>query len=362
MYNPGCSTTSQAVPDMQMIQRFAMTLNISECQLEEDSSMSRTPDNSVPTWRDGYHLLNNPNSMMHVPGTYDTYTCKDCNIVLSGYKRGDPFLNEHVQSGGGKCRYITMKFRGRETDLLVLQGKLRFQRGVLAFPEYMLYAIDGYIDISGIRYCIICSCQFGENHYMACSDMSNRLKANLKDLKLPVSISETPLFMRDPRYVYRGDQLQTKSSDEHVTTDLSLLGESANMYHLPHTVDTHKCVMCKLKIKSFVENDTLLGEHIYHVYNTDRHCQYIAELYRIKQHQLMPILGEERFKKGYIAFPDTICKAAYGYTVIQGQHLCVICSAITIQGKHLPPQGHFPHCHAMTKMLTLKLEHMNLLL
>ena len=295
--------------------------------------------------------------MTHVDGTYDTYACKDCDTVLSGYKRGDPFLHEHVQSGEGKCRYIKRMFRGREGDLEVLQGKLRFQRGQLAFPAYMLYAVYGYVTISGMGYCVICSSQSGEKHYMACSDMNNRLKALLKDMKLPVVISETPLFTREPR----SDRRQTQRFDGQAATDFRVLGDSANMYHVPHTVDTHKCATCDLQIWSFVKNDTLLGEHIYHSYNTGRYCRYIADRFSTRPHKLLAIVGKERFRKGYIAFPDIISNACYGYIVVGGRTRCSVCSTMTIQGKYLPPKGHARHCHEMVQKLKQMLEHTHLL-
>ena len=70
MQNPCCSgTTPECVPEVQIIQG----------------------DPNDP---------NDPNVMKHVAGTYDTYKCTDCNIELSGCKRGDPGLKEHVLRAG----------------------------------------------------------------------------------------------------------------------------------------------------------------------------------------------------------------------------------------------------------------------
>uniref|UniRef100_A0A3B4H829 Bcl-2 Bcl-2 homology region 1-3 domain-containing protein n=1 Tax=Pundamilia nyererei TaxID=303518 RepID=A0A3B4H829_9CICH len=50
--------------------------------------------NDPPTFGSGW--LADAAGMIHIAGSYDTYKCVDCNIVLSGYKKADRSLNEHV--------------------------------------------------------------------------------------------------------------------------------------------------------------------------------------------------------------------------------------------------------------------------
>lgn len=365
MQNPGNSgATSQLVPEVQMIQGVPMIVNVSECVLDVDSNLSRNPPYTAPEdfgadLRNVYNVLNDPNVMILVPDTFDTYKCKDCNIVLSGYKRGDPHLNEHIQCGGGQCRYVKAKFRGREKELLIIQGNLRFQRGVLAFPEFMFYSKDGHVTINRTEFCVVCAYPSDEYHYSACAEMGKRLKAKLKHLKLDVPIDDTPLFTkRGPGCAYRWGDLETDSVLAYCTTDFSVLGETANMHHIPDTVDTHKCFTCSLEIQNFVQNDTLLGEHIYHKGDS---CQYIAEKFKGRRHELMLRIGKERYRKGSIAFPDTVTNADYGYTAIGRLHHCVVCSAVVLQERYLPAQGHNPHCAEMKKSLLMKLKNMKLL-
>uniref|UniRef100_A0A8C7MNS2 Bcl-2 Bcl-2 homology region 1-3 domain-containing protein n=1 Tax=Oncorhynchus kisutch TaxID=8019 RepID=A0A8C7MNS2_ONCKI len=148
---------------------------------------------------------------------------------------------------------------------------------------------------------------------MACPDIGNRVKATLKHLKVAGSIDSTPLFTsRGPEHEYRWGDLETDSSLAYGSKHFGVLGESANMYHLPNTVDTHKCFMCNLEIKNFVENDTLLGEHIFHVYNTSGRCKYLTDRYTNREDEMMLLLGKERYRRGKIAFPDSIITNSTG--------------------------------------------------
>lgn len=245
---------------------------------------------------------------------------------------------------------MKLKCRGREKELIILQGMLRFQSGLLAFPEFTLYSNDGYVTIAGTKHCIICASPPGQDHYIACPEIGNLLKTKLKHLKLAGSIDSTPLFTRrGPGHEYSWGGLEPDSALAYDTTNFGVL--------LPHTVDTHKCFMCNLEINNFVENDILLGEHIYHVYNTRGRCKYLADRYTNREDEIMLILGKERYRKGTIAFPDTIVtESAYGYTSISGLNHCVFCSALTIQGRYLPSEGHHPHCDEMTKELRMRLK------
>jgi hypothetical protein len=364
MQNPIYSgTTLECVPEVQIIQGVATVVTVFDHRLEVDSNQTITPQYTTPEncfkgRRNEYDLLKDPNVMMRVDGTYDTYKCADCNIVLSGYKRGDPGSNEHVRHGKGQCRYVKLQYRGREKELIILQGRLRFQSGMLAFPDFMLYSNDGYVTIAGTKHCIICTSPPDQDHYMACPDIGNRFKATLKHLKVAGSIDSTPLFTRrGPGHEYRWGDLETDSCLAYDTNHFGVLGESANMYHLPNTVDTHKCFMCNIEIKNFVENDTLLGEHIFHVYNTSGRCKYLTDRYTNREDEMMLLLGKERYRRGKIAFPESIItNSAYGYTSIRDLNRCVVCSALTIQGRYLPSQGHHPRCDEMTKELRTRLK------
>ena len=194
---------------------------------------------------------------------------------------------------------MKLKYRGREKELTILQGMLRFQSDMLPFPKFMLYSNDGYVTIAGTKHCMICTSPPGQDHYIACPEIGNRLKTKLKHLKLAGSIDNTPLFTRKgPVHEYSWGCLETDSSLAYdTTTNFGVLGESANMCHVPHTVDKHNCWTCKLEINSFVENDTLLGEHIYHVYNRGGHSRYFADRYTNREDEIMLILGKERYRK-----------------------------------------------------------------
>uniref|UniRef100_A0A674BFJ1 Bcl-2 Bcl-2 homology region 1-3 domain-containing protein n=1 Tax=Salmo trutta TaxID=8032 RepID=A0A674BFJ1_SALTR len=87
---------------------------------------------------------------------------------------------------------------------------LRFQSGLLAFPEFKLYSNVGYVTIAGTKHCIICASPPGQDHYIACPEIGNLLKTKLKHLKLSGSIDSTPLFTRrGPGHEYSWGALDT---------------------------------------------------------------------------------------------------------------------------------------------------------
>uniref|UniRef100_A0A8C7MJ69 Bcl-2 Bcl-2 homology region 1-3 domain-containing protein n=1 Tax=Oncorhynchus kisutch TaxID=8019 RepID=A0A8C7MJ69_ONCKI len=70
----------------------------------------------------------------------------------------------------------------------------------------MLYSNDGYVTIAGTKHCMICKSPPGQDHYIACPEIGNRLKTKLKHLKLAGSIDSTPLFTwKGPGHEYTLD-------------------------------------------------------------------------------------------------------------------------------------------------------------
>lgn len=303
-------------------------------------------DRGALSQRSEYDVLNDPDIMIRINGTYDTYQCLDCNMVLSAFKRGDPGFKDHLWHGGGQCRYFQIKYAGRVEELDVSKGELRFQKGFLALPQFILSAVNGYVLIARNRYCIVCASPDYLHHqfHSACAEMARRLTVSLKYLTLDVQIDSAPLF-----------------SPLRLINNFSVLGESANMYHLPNTVDRHKCFDCKVEIGDFVVNDTLLGEHIYHVYNRGGRCPYLEKKFENQQDELMAILGKERYRRGLIAFESSVTKAEYGFTVFNRQRRCLVCSALTTQIMHVPTLGHYPHCNQMKHAIVKMLQNMKLL-
>lgn len=234
-------------------------------------------DGKIIITEDHHKWMANPNNMKHVSGTCDTYRCKDCDIALSGYKRGDPKLDVHVYKdilNGGKCEYIRSKFRGREKELVVLKGTLRFQHGHMAFPEYMMYAKHMYITIADTKYCVVCASNGAQDHYPACEEMVTKLKSTLRNIKFDVPLETAFLFRQSSfaggwssnHFAYQiNSGLETDGYKVKPTSDFTILGEPAGMEHVKGYGDTHTCRRCNLHVKDFVQGDTLLGEHVYHV-------------------------------------------------------------------------------------------------
>lgn len=304
------------------------------------------PKRALQGLRPRYDVLNDCDIMIRKSGTYDTYQCRDCNIVLSGYKRGDPGLYEHLRRGNGQCRYFQIKYANRKEELHIAVGRVWFQNGFLAIPEDIFRAINGYVSIAGTRHCILCACPAHRHDFhTACEETARRLIVNLKHLTLDVPVETNRLFKTSIRF-----------------PNFAVLGESANMYHLTGTVDTYKCMSCGLEIKDFVVGDTLLDEHIYQVYNRNLDCSYIANRFSNQKEELAIILGKARYRKGLVAFESMVTKAEHGYSMISGQLRCVVCSALIVHARYLKIAGHHPHCNEMKRSCIEKLFNMRLLL
>lgn len=314
--------------------------------MQNPADFFRIPNRAL-SQRSEYDVLDDPNVMIRIDGTYDTYQCQDCNIVLSALKRGDPGFEEHLWHGGGRCRYFQIKYAGREEELIISKGKLRFKKGFLALPQFIFSAVNRYVPVAGTRHCIVCASPGHQHHHFhsACAEMTRRLIVSLKHLTLDVQMDKVPLF-----------------SPLRCINNFSVLGESANMYHLADTVDTHKCLDCEVEIKDFVANDTLLGEHIYHVYIRGGLCPYLEQKFENQKDELMVILGKERYRRGLIAFETAVTNAERGFAALNGQRRCLVCSALTTQTIHLPTMGHYPHCNKMKCTIVKMLQNMKLLL
>ena len=162
-----------------------------------------------------------------------------------------------------------------------------------------------------MKHCNICTCLFGEDHDIACEEICRRLKGQLKSSEVRSS-NDAPLFTGPELSWSLYDGMETDSSLVKCARDFTVLGESANMYYRPQTVDTHTCFQCNIDINHFVQNDTLLGEHIYHVYDAGGQCPYLEDRFKDRRNELMSKLGEERYRKGSIALPAGITNAVTG--------------------------------------------------
>lgn len=319
--------------------------------------------NDPPTFGSGW--LADATGMIHIAGSYDTYKCVDCNIVLSGYKKADRSLNEHVlrnAATGHRCRYLKAKFKRRENELRLLEGLLRFQEGRVAFPLHLLLAKEQYMILAGCWYCVLCSQKRGDVHHPACADMASELKQFLIKTTLAIRPAGAPLYTKAavPGTVdyALGDIWESDASAIRTVRDFSELGDKANMEHLPWTRDKHRCAACDLFLHSFVVGDTFVGEHIYYIYNEGKRCPYIDARY--DRDEILYELGRQRSRRGLLAFPSRVLTAERGYSSVAGLERCLVCGVTTLQEKYLPSLGHDAWCCDMKKALENKLENLRL--
>lgn len=288
--------------------------------------------------------------MTPVPQTYDTYKCNDCGVILSGYKVGDVDVEAHIWKGSARCRYIKAKFRGRENLLLALHGRVRFNKGCVALPQYLLCANEGYVTVAGRKLCVICCATKGNPHDYMCDAVTQRMIRQCKTLGLYAPRTDGPVF-RDTQL---GEFKPTRDSAVWIHSEFK--ADPANMHYIPGTTDSHHCPACGITIKDFVENDTLLGEHIYHVYNKGEVCPYIEERFQGKRDNLQLILGYERYRRGMFAFPDAVANNRYGFVEINGRHRCVVCAASGEYGAYYTAnQHHRIMCNDIKECILMKL-------
>lgn len=324
----------------------------------------------VVTHTDSNRWYNNPSEeqiladgaiMTPVPHSYDTYKCNDCDVILAGYKSGAVNLEEHIWKGSARCRYIKAKFRGRENHLIDLHGGVRFNKGLVALPQYLLCSNQGYVTVAGRRHCVICSMAettkytFGNGHFLNCSTLAEMMTQKAKTLALEASGTDGPVF----RHTRTGEFKPTRESAS--WTDCVFQADPANMRHVSGTVEDRQCDACGIRVKDFVENDTLLGEHIYHVYNESGFCPYIEDRFRGKWANLRLILGYERYRRGQIAFPEALAKNSYGFVELNGRYRCVICAATADYGAHYTSnQQHRINCNEIKDCVLMKLRYCKL--
>lgn len=287
--------------------------------------------------------------MSHIPNTSNLYKCKDCSFVLkTGNDTTD--LHTHIWKGDGQCRYIKAMFRGRENHLVALRGQVRCSIGRVALPKCLTYANEGFMTVAGRELCVVCCSTKDEPHHDSCERLASQTVENCKTLALGEVNREGPL-VRVPRM---GEHKPSKESS--IWTQNNFRLDYANGNFVQGTVDTFNFPCCGQSVQDLVENDTPLGEHIYHVYNTGRMCPYIETRFNGKKDNLRLILGYERYRRGTVAFPDAIAKNSYGFVKINGRYRCVVCGVTGQYGSHYTgDQEHRSNCHYIKEYMTIKL-------
>lgn len=259
------------------------------------------------------------------------YACLDCDLSLPGYEYGDErSLYDHVyvnNQRGGTCRYIQEKFKNDLKGHKLTLGTARFRRGYVAFPDYIFYGVYGYVQLSEVVRCVVCTTEQGKTHPRACSEITARLRGCLHKLKLHERPLR-PLFAIDDQLECDGVNV-THAAGFCLNNDkFAVLGEKANMTHVYGTDDTHVCGACATRIAQFEEGDTLLREHVYHVYNEGNTCAYLERLFSGNAERLKKMVAEERNRKGFIAYADKILQCDNGVS-LDG---CVTCAAVYEKG------------------------------
>lgn len=139
-------------------------------------------------------ILADSTIMAPMPQPYDTYKCNDCGVILSGYKTGNVDVEAHIWKGSARCRYIKAKFRARENLLLALHGRVRFDKGCVALPQYLLCANQGYVTVAGRKLWVICCTAEGAVHCHNCDSVTHRMVLQCKTIALDAPSTDGPVF------------------------------------------------------------------------------------------------------------------------------------------------------------------------
>lgn len=287
------------------------------------------------------------------------YRCLDCEVSLTSYENNiwtdTSVLDEHVyvnSTRGGVCRYIKKRYENNPKGLALVLGKARFRRGYVAFPDLVFYGSSGFVELDNVQRCVLCTTEKGGFHPPQCSIMAKRMDLHMLKLHEP----NLPLLFFPPKptttnngcgWNYNGldkttyGRFETLFSVNNLECDgtkcfdrvddtqktFNVLGEKANMTYVNGTEDTHTCAVCSTSIDRFEEGDTLLREHVYHVYNCGNTCAYLERMFtgnddKHNREALMRIVAEERFRKGFIAYADKLLCANQGYYLGS----CVMCT------------------------------------
>lgn len=278
------------------------------------------------------------------------YVCLDCDLLLPDYGYGEEqSLYDHVYTNhvrGGTCRYIRKKYEHDQKGLLFALGTARFRRGLVAFPEYIFYGLMGYVELANVLRCIVCATERGKKHPPVCATMSERMATDLRKLKL----HEPPVKLLFVTQSLRSDEDDDLECDGvNVTgsrSEFHALGDKANMHHVRGTVDRHSCNACATSVAAFEEGDTLLREHVYHVYNEGNTCAYLERVTRHAERRT--IVAEERYRKGFAAFADELLRCDNGTY----DDRCVVCAASKGGAVcRLGPPVHKALCESMSESL-----------
>uniref|UniRef100_A0A3Q0T8Z8 Bcl-2 Bcl-2 homology region 1-3 domain-containing protein n=1 Tax=Amphilophus citrinellus TaxID=61819 RepID=A0A3Q0T8Z8_AMPCI len=192
-----------------------------------------------------------------------------------------------------------------------------------------MYAVQGYFVLCGKKYCLICACQEGEQHPAACTDMTCKVM-DIVNMQLYIPPEPPLLFMGDTKHLLNQGLELDGTSILQLDPDFTVLGDNANMVHLYNTIDTHQCFTCTLSLKDFVQGDTFLGEHIYHVYNNgiellDKHrSTYEAMITQLPEvdEQLIIRLASFLFDDGIVNWGRIVSFIAFAAVASQMSHLC----------------------------------------
>ena len=147
----------------------------------------------------------------------------------------------------------------------------------------------------------------------------------------------------------RGNQSNCESNFNLKSPQFAWLGDCCNMNYMG-VEDQHRCAACNLVVSKFVPGDTFLNQHAYF---SRGECPYLKANYSPDRLQIE--IGQERFKRGFIAHPNVITApdawklpevqlTTRIYVTLATKEWCYLCGR--------SPGDHMPDCYEnMTRLI-----------
>lgn len=246
--------------------------------------------------------------------------------------------------------------QGGKDDSVVGRGRVRYQKGLVAFPDFICYS-DARVMFQGVNHCPVCAQPDGPQlHFVG--DRCLTIKKALSWLLLT-----TPLLVPRPRKKTlptlcvcpeqaRSERMPRRDHDLPIGPIMRRTGRhdctrgttrNASRDHMPHSP------FC-LHTEKDTKTASSSPKHRFDVHAPGKECSFpVCALCETGGHIYSDTLGKERYGRGFMACPESVFLSTQGYTSAYSTDICLVCGTPT-------GRGHRPRCEDMTRVLKWTLD------
>lgn len=251
--------------------------------------------------------------------------------------------------------------RGTEEGDILHQGQRRFDRGLVAFPDFTEYR-EARVHLGTVEYCPVCARpREAQLHKVgdACPEIKRLVRASLVKTPLIDTPSRLANRRRRARRAWRIRQRKEigLSSGAARPSSGEKFAEGKRGAGGREEEDRYRCCHSESEIREFERNPFKLAKHLYHVDATKMDCSYCLGFSQEHRGTYRMMLGRERYERGFMAFPDALFSSSCGYTVFDTVPKCIVCGvrAPYDHWQYLQ-QDHLPGCKDMMRVLRWTLD------